>query len=83
MSRGRTVSRGLRVDPQIVRPAALSAAGRRHGRVAFLRDPYRGEIVLRTAGWRDAAQELLATVALASARAPTSGWTWRWWRQRH
>ncbi len=65
------------VDPQIVRLAVLSqhAEGRRHGRVAIHRDQHRGENVLRTAGWRDAAQELLAImhVALGSARAPTSG----------
>ncbi len=60
-------------DPQLVRPTALTAEGPRHGKAALLRGQDQCETVLRTAGWWDAAQELLATVARGSARTPTNG----------
>ncbi len=52
---------------------ALSAEGPRHGKAALLRGQIQRETVLRTAGWRDAAQELLATVARGTAPTLTSG----------
>ncbi len=58
-----------------VRPTAPRAEGPRHERVALFRSPDLCETVLRTAVLRNAAQELLATVARGTVPTLTNGST--------